>query len=89
MDIAEALETPDTNYLRGFNEGYLITQHLPSFIKHRFDGLEKTPRGLGFLDGQKQCMLEKNVSRLPWMHNERNDNQRTDKTKDKNDLDRE
>jgi len=52
-------------YAQGFNEGYLITKHLPALS----DGLStlqsQASRVMGFLDGRMQYILEQVRERRP------------------------
>jgi hypothetical protein len=45
-------------YLKGFNDGYLIAEHMPQVVKALADIKEKTPHVEGFLDGAKQYFLD-------------------------------
>jgi hypothetical protein len=63
----ETPHTPDPDYQRGFNEGYLITEHLPDLAHAVSRIANQIPRLDGFRDGQKQFILEQTKDQLPWM----------------------
>ena len=51
-------ETVNPEYLKGFNEGYLIGKHLPD-VSNSLSRIEShSPRIEGFRDGQQQLILE-------------------------------
>lgn len=55
----EYIATPEgQQYLRGFNDGYIIAEHMPEVVKALADVKEKTPHVEGFLDGAKQYSLD-------------------------------
>lgn len=51
--------TPDAGYIRGFNEGYIITKHMPELSDCVVQLQSESPRLEGFRDGRKQLVLEK------------------------------
>jgi len=51
--------TPDAGYIKGFNEGYIITKHLPEVSDCIVQVQSESPRLDGFRDGRKQLVLEK------------------------------
>ena len=51
--------TPDAVYIKGFNEGYIITKHLPEVSDCIVQVQSESPRLDGFRDGRKQLVLEK------------------------------
>ena len=53
MDNNEAME-----YQQGFNEGYLIAQHLPDLSNELTRIKSISPRILGIQNGQEQHLLE-------------------------------
>lgn len=56
----EALDTQNQiNYQKGFNEGYIITKHLPDLAKSIAQVQSDAPRLDGFREGRKQFTLEK------------------------------
>lgn len=82
----------DTNYQKGFNEGYLITKHLPELSDSIAKVENDTPRLNGFKDGKRQFVLEQTKSHRPqWMQinkensdktNRQNEAPKKDKDKD-------
>ena len=68
----EETETPHPDYLKGFNEGYMISKHLPDLAGKLPSALGENERGKGFLDGKQQFLAEKNKDRTPsWLKNDR------------------
>jgi len=51
--------TSDAGYIKGFNEGYIITKHLPEVSDCIVQVQSESPRLDGFRDGRKQLVLEK------------------------------
>jgi len=51
--------TPDAGYIKGFNEGYIITKHLPEVSDCVVQVQNDSPRLDGFRDGRKQLVLER------------------------------
>lgn len=60
-------------YQKGFNEGYIITQHLPE-LSDKLSQIKSTaPRVEGFIDGRKQFALEQVRALHPdWTRQDRN-----------------
>jgi len=54
----EQEEKTDGNYIKGFNEGYVITQHMPELADIVAHVKNETLRLEGFRDGRKQFVLE-------------------------------
>lgn len=52
------------NYQKGFNEGYLITQHLPELSDELSKIKNETPRIAGFKDGRNEYFQEKAKERM-------------------------
>lgn len=68
----EETETSAVLYQKGFNEGYIIAKHIQNFS---FKSNSLGMRTEGFVDGQKQYILERNKTRLPdWLKNTTNKN---------------
>jgi len=59
--------SPDPDYQKGFNEGYLIAFHLPALANSISRITNQTPRFEGLRDGQKQFILEQAKDQLPWL----------------------
>jgi hypothetical protein len=61
-------ERPTPAYLKGFNEGYALTQHMPELADQISKSLGKvldSERGTGFNDGRKQSYMDKTKSLYP------------------------
>ncbi len=72
----------ETQYQKGFNEGYLIAKHLPELSAKLAKITNETSRIEGFHDGRKQHLLEQSREYRPaWLKGERHKGQ--DKPKDK------
>lgn len=72
------------DYQKGFNEGYIITKHLPP-LSDSLAKIESTaPRIEGFQDGRKQFVLEQTKEHRPaWMKFDNQKGNDKDKAKDK------
>ena len=68
----EETSTSALLYQKGFNEGYIIAKHIQNFsFKSNAPGM----RTEGFVDGQKQFILERDKTRLPdWLKSNSNKN---------------
>jgi hypothetical protein len=51
-------QTVSPEYLKGFNEGYMMRKHMPELAAQLGDLNSTSERSVGFLDGQKQFELE-------------------------------
>ncbi|WP_276366303.1 hypothetical protein [Chryseolinea sp. H1M3-3] len=51
--------TPSPEYMKGFNEGYLIAKELPVLAGELSETKGDGDRTLGFLDGTKEYTMEK------------------------------
>lgn len=74
-----------TQYQKGFNEGYLIAKHLPKLSEQLGAITNETPRIEGFRDGRKQYAIEKAREHRPaWLKGEAHKAQdkQQDKSKD-------
>lgn len=79
-----------TEYIKGFNEGYLITQHLPDLSDKLATIESEAPRIDGFKDGRKEFVLEQLKSnRAKWVNAERSHGTPNEASKSqRKDLDR-
>lgn len=79
----------EADYTKGFNDGYIMTKHLPE-LSEKLSGIESdAPRIDGFKEGRKQFVLDKvRETREQWRNQDKGQLQQTDKTKGK-DIDRE
>ena len=68
----EETNTSAVLYQKGFNEGYIIAKHIQNFsFKTSAPGM----RTEGFMDGQKQFIIERDKNRLPnWLKSSSNKN---------------
>ena len=95
-DQNEVSETPGADYLKGFNEGYLIGIHLPTLSDKLSASLSNSERGQGFAAGRLEAVQEINkginVTRPAWLNPARLSSARKDiqfdKDSDKKDPDR-
>ncbi len=82
-------ESPHPDYLKGFNEGYLLKKHLPELADTLASAVNGSMRDAGFKDGRMQLFYEKEMELLPdWLkrdYSEDRDNY-SDKAKDKDDI---
>lgn len=61
-------ESPHPDYLKGFNEGYLISKHLPDLAEKLSSAIIDSSYGKGFKGGQEQYLNEEKEERRPsWM----------------------
>lgn len=64
--------TPSEDYLKGFNEGYMLSEHMPETTASFIDKLGDTDRSQGFKDGSTQFTFEKTKAKLPsWLKDDR------------------
>ena len=88
----EENETPQPDYLKGFNEGYLMAKHLPDLAEKLAKADNESVRHMGFRDGRSQLTKEKEKTRYPdWLKSDRLDSidKKQDKSKEKDRGDRE
>lgn len=79
-------QTNQANYQKGFNEGYLIAEHMPELSDQISKIDNDVPRIEGLRDGGKQFVLDRSKEFRPsWMKPDRvNEPQNSpSKTKDK------
>lgn len=87
----EDIEPVDPDYLKGFNEGYIIKQHLPDLADKLADSVGDSTRSQGFKDGKDQVVLERERERYPkWLRSDRlsshEDRDLRSRDKDKDDI---
>lgn len=58
-------ELNEKEYIRGFNEGYIISKDLPDLAIQLSKTETTDSRGQGLRDGIEQFNLEKSTSRIP------------------------
>lgn len=54
-----------TDYIKGFNEGYVLTEHAPEVARTLAKVESDAPRMEGFRDGRRQWVLEQTRERSP------------------------
>ncbi|OQA11985.1 MAG: hypothetical protein BWY67_00595 [Bacteroidetes bacterium ADurb.Bin397] len=81
MENLENTEAPNPDYLKGFNEGYLLSKENPELTKSFIDKLPYSDRSNGFKDGWKQTILEKSRDFKILAIEKRNDKQKDNKDK--------
>lgn len=88
----EELEAIHPDYQKGFNEGYSIAELAPEIAEILIKMQGTSERIEGFKDGHAQFVLEQNKGLLPnWLKSDRlsSINDKAEKGKEKNDLDKE
>ena len=61
----EEYETPDPDFVKGFNEGYTLAKHLPDLAEQLGKATGETQRGSGFQAGRQQAALDQERQRAP------------------------
>ena len=75
-EIIENSDTPSSDYIKGFNEGYLIEKNLPELAEKLSSSLSQSDRSKGFGDGRKEMMLEMAREKYPsWLKDDITANQ--------------
>lgn len=65
-------EKVDPNFLKGFNEGYLMALYLPETADKLINMSDENPRNAGFKAGRDQLLAEREVNKNilpPWLRN--------------------
>jgi hypothetical protein len=57
--MEELNDTPHPDFIKGFNDGYLMAKHLPDLSKDLAKSLSDTEQSKGFEAGIRQVFLEK------------------------------
>lgn len=86
-------ETAHPDYQKGFNEGYIMKQHLPEMADKLAEAVGSSVRSEGFRDGRQQGILDQRKDYYPnWLKSDRLPNLNNDinksKDKDMDDLER-
>ena len=82
----EENQSPHPDYLKGFNEGYIMNKYEPELTQDLSKALPVSVRANGFKDGVEQFTVEKTLGRMPaWLQKDRLSNliPPTQETKDK------
>lgn len=81
-------EFKEADFITGFNDGYIITEHLPELSEKLSKVDSDVPRIDGFKEGRKQFVLDRaKEMREQWKTQDRGRDTKHGKTKDKG-LDR-
>lgn len=81
-------ETQEADFITGFNDGYIMTRHLPDLSGKLAEINSDAPRIDGFKEGRKQFVLDKaKEMREQWKNADKGEYQQPDKLKD-TDIDR-
>ena len=75
-------QRPEDKYQQGFNEGYIITKHLPDLSDSLAAIESENPRLEGFRDGREEFVLEKIKEKQQLPKPAQNKDLQPDKTKD-------
>ncbi len=83
--------TPSAEYIKGFNEGYIIAKYNPNFSKDSISNTNLSDRSMGFSKGVIQYEAEKKQARsIFYLSQDGRGKDFSDKNRDKNvDMDRE
>lgn len=74
--------TPGKDYVKGFNEGYLLSQHEPELAAQLSKAEGTSERLQGMKDGHKRFELERDtVDRAPWEKSEKDQTRSPGKNK--------
>lgn len=66
----EEQDNVDPEYLKGFNEGYLMAIYKPDFVDQLVQVQTDSPRHAGFIAGRDQLIAEKEAGKNivpPWL----------------------
>jgi hypothetical protein len=61
----EETETPHPDYVKGFNEGYILSKHMPDLSAKLAPALEGSNRTMGMKDGREEALLELRREKYP------------------------
>lgn len=61
----EEATTPSPEYIKGFNDGYLLSKELPDLADRLSSAKSETDRSKGLQDGFKAYVLERAKEQLP------------------------
>lgn len=89
MEVNNEEITPSAEYLKGYNEGYLISKYMPSFSKSTILEKGTSERSKGFYGGVMEYDLEKKMAKnFPYLSKEQEPS-KEDYYKDRGDIDKE
>ena len=82
--MEEEYDTPDPDFVKGFNEGYTLAQHLPDLAEQLGKATGDSQRSTGFQAGRQQLILEQSQERYPaWLRGDYTGRSLSDTTPDK------
>jgi len=87
--MEELNDNPHPDFIKGFNDGYLIAQHNPELSKELVKSLSDTEQSKGFEAGIHQHFREKLKDYEPAWLKDGLITKKQDKAKDDKELDRE
>jgi hypothetical protein len=71
----EEIEAPHPDYMKGFNEGYILAKYMPELSQQLAPSLSGSQRSSGFIAGREQYVVEEKENRYPsWLRSDRLDN---------------
>jgi hypothetical protein len=77
-------DTVEPDYLKGFNEGYTIAQHMPELAEQLASVQNESSRMAGFKAGRDQYSAERMKDRMPsWLTGSRPSKEQDPPTKSK------
>lgn len=84
---SETIEAMERDYMRGFNDGYMIAERLPDLAKQLSHKSLEAPWFEGFRDGREQYAREQARELRPsWLRADRNANAPSDRTEPGKDM---
>lgn len=81
-------DAPHPDYIKSFNDGYLIAKELPELSKELVKSLSDTEQSKGFEAGVRQVFLEKLRTLEPVWSKEQLPTKEKDKSKDSKGMER-
>ena len=81
--------TPGPDYIKSFNDGYLISKYRPELAEKLAESLKDTKNGEGFRDGKNQYREEAKLDRYPaWLTRDYKNENGAEKGKSKEDFEK-
>lgn len=85
--ISQEEITPSGEYIKGFNEGYILAKYSTNFSKDNMPDMTQSDRSKGFNSGAIQYDVEKKLERSMTFIFKNKANQTKNLDKDKNEID--